>query len=132
MTKSNSIDGSKTFTQLVEDLVDLFPAAERQQQLCRMEMDTLGKESDLHLLKDAARGVDDLFQKTVEKAIEIREGHRYNNIQASGEAKMMNGSFVAPGSIPSGPGHTYDGITASGKSIVHNGDSYGGKSIFDS
>jgi hypothetical protein len=116
-------------TQLVDDLVDLFPAAERQQQLCRIEMDTLGKESDLEPLKDAARGVDDLFQKNVEKAIETREGHRYSNIQATDEAKMMIGDFVAAGSIPTGPGHIYNSITASGNSTVHSGNIYGGKSI---
>jgi hypothetical protein len=93
-----------------------------------MEMDTLRKESDLRALKDAAGGVDDLFQKTVEKAIKT-EGHRYNNVQASGETKMMVGNFVAAGSIPSGPGDTYDRITASGKSIVQLGDNYGGRSI---
>lgn len=57
-------------TELVDNLVDLFPAAECQQQLCRIEAETLGNESDLQPLKDAARGVDDFFQKTVEKAIE--------------------------------------------------------------
>ncbi|KAH0541568.1 hypothetical protein FGG08_003980 [Glutinoglossum americanum] len=118
-------------SQLVSNLVELFPATERQQQLCLSETKEMGGEADLQVLKDAANGVDDLLQETVIMAISSQGGHQYNSIQAFERARIGNGNYVAAGYVPNGPGHIYNGITASGDSRVWNGDNYGGKSIFD-
>lgn len=63
-------------TDLVDDLVDLFPAAQAsQQELCKIEVSELSTDENLPVLKDIAANLDRDLEAAVTKAIQNREHH---------------------------------------------------------
>jgi Prion-inhibition and propagation len=123
-------------TRLVNDLVDLFPAAkETQHQLCLNELseivDTRNDEQGLTVLRTTSDGIDETMKSVVEEAVETRRSHSYVNISATDQARVANGDHINEGVYTAGHGHSYRDISASGSARIVNGNIFGGRSIWD-
>lgn len=120
-------------SDLVDGLVDLFPAARNmQRRLCEMEVSEMMDEADsLPVLKSIVADRDAYLEAAVAMAMEDRKGHSYKNIKGSDRAKLRSGDEVFDGAQVTGRSHTYEDIFGSDNAIIHMGNSYGGKSVFD-
>ncbi|KAL6247773.1 hypothetical protein RBB50_005121 [Rhinocladiella similis] len=119
-------------TALVDALVELFPASrDRQQQLSIQEAEELKEEQRLDALEEAAEGVDQLLQDSVQQAIDSQSGHTFSDNMAVENARVRYGDEHAVGATSTGAGHRYDRNTAKGSSRVHYGNQFGGKSVLD-
>jgi hypothetical protein len=66
-------------TDLVNDLIELFPAAHAsQRELCEIEVSEMGTNENLPLLKDIAAGQDEYLEAAILKVIENRKVHSPN------------------------------------------------------
>jgi hypothetical protein len=66
-------------TDLVNDLVDLFPAAQASQRaLCEIEVSELGTEESLPVLKEIAASQDKYLEAAIAKVVEDRKGNSYS------------------------------------------------------
>ncbi|KIW88095.1 uncharacterized protein Z519_11205 [Cladophialophora bantiana CBS 173.52] len=119
-------------TALVDALVELFPAIQdRQQQLSAQEAEELKEERRLDALEEAAEGVDQQLQDSVQQAIASQSGHTFRDNMAMENARVRYGDEHAVGVTSTGAGHRYGGNTAQGSSRVHYGNQFGGKSVLD-
>ncbi len=126
----------KDIIDVVDGLVELFPAAlDEQRRLCELEAAvgryrTGGNES-LRRLKSIVAGQDPHLEAAIAKAIEGRNGHSYENVRGSDQARMMLGDSDFNGAQASGNSHTYTNVVGSGNAVMHLGNSNRDKSIFD-
>jgi hypothetical protein len=66
-------------TDLVNDLIELFPAAHAsQRELCEIEVSEIGTDENLPVLKDIAAGQDEYLEAAILKVIENRKVHPPN------------------------------------------------------
>lgn len=106
-------------------------AADRQQAvatdaLALTQPGCLGAaEESVGIVKEAASTV---FPQLA-SAISDRQ-HRFGAHTVTGEATLIQGDYVEPGSQVNGYGHSYDGMNISGKAKVFNGNTYSTKSPF--
>ncbi|MCJ1227993.1 hypothetical protein MMC12_004652 [Toensbergia leucococca] len=69
----------KDVTDLVDDLVELFPAAQAsQRQLCELEVSEVGTDEGLRVLKDITASQDKYLEAAVTKVLENRQGYSYS------------------------------------------------------
>lgn len=137
----------KHFNRLIEDLnplvsalVELFPAVqERQRVLSQEEAEEMKSEQGLHMLGEAADGLDDLLRDSVNEVVarqQLHKKHEFDENLVKDGAIARYGDEVEDGNmlaaaIASGVGGSvYQKNEASGNVIVHYGDHYGGGSIF--
>ncbi|USW55201.1 Putative prion-inhibition and propagation, HeLo domain, HeLo domain superfamily [Septoria linicola] len=127
-------------SKLVDELIDLFPAAQEQQmQVARRDAQDLVQQPELvnngpgrQILHEAA---EEVFPKLLAGLQEVGAGSKYTfrNISTIGTARQSNGEHVAKnykGRFLKGT-FNYDKISAADGSRQSNGNSYGGKSVFD-
>jgi SesB domain on fungal death-pathway protein len=75
----NSQTGFEPVTDLVNDLVDLFPAAQAsQRELCEIEVSEISTDESLPVLKDIAAGQDGYLEAAILKVIQNRKVHSLN------------------------------------------------------
>ncbi|OAP57334.1 hypothetical protein AYL99_08072 [Fonsecaea erecta] len=119
-------------TTLVDALVELFPSSrDRQQRLSAQEAEELKEEHRLDVLEEAAEGVDQLLQDSVQQAIASQSGHTFKDNMVMDNARVRYGDELTVGATSTGAGHRYGGNTAQGSSRVHYGNQFGGKSVLD-
>ena len=122
-------------TGLVNDLVELFPAAKpTQEHLCAVEVSEIAESQDvqtLYVLENVSAGVDNVLSHQVAEKVQDQRGHSFKNFTASDQAKMAIGDEIHADMQVNGYGHKYDGISASGHAKVRSGNQYGGKSFWD-
>ena len=119
-------------TTLVDALVELFPATQdRQQQLSAEEAEELNEEQRLDTLEEAAEGVDQLLQDSVQRAVASKSGHIFTDNMVMENARVRYGDEHAVGVTSTGAGHRYGANTAQGSSRVHYGNQFGGKGVLD-
>ena len=122
-------------TGLVNDLVELFPAAKpTQEHLCALEVSEIAEAQNvqtLNVLEDVSADVDNVLSSQVAERVLDQRGHSFKNFTATDQAKMAIGDEIHGDMQVSGYWHTYDGISASGHAKVRSGNQYGGKSFWD-
>lgn len=113
---------------LVDQLITLFPAKERQTQICKRDVAEIESQTagtgGFALLKDVAKGVDPMLEQVVHLR---RTGHSYEDILTEGDARVKMGDE----GTGSGSQHSYKTVVSRGNARVLMGNSYDGKSIFD-
>lgn len=117
----------KNFDRMIEDvtgfinqLVDLFPAAQDDQRaLCRTEVAAFPRAQDLALLSDIAYEDDRILSGEIKREMESR-GHVVTDWIAEGNSKMRAGDINAFG--VKGKGHTFARFSVSGNAEVHLGN----------
>lgn len=124
-------------TTLVNDLIELFPAAQASQtQICEVEVAEISASADeqnMLMLKDTASEVDALMQNVVTQAIERASGNTYEGLQMGEQSKLMVGNLYTDGARPAQvppPGHSYKNIASSGSATGLLGDQHGGKGFW--
>jgi Prion-inhibition and propagation len=126
-------------TTLVNELIDLFPAAQTsQQQICKVEVSEISasaNEQNMTMLKDTASGVDDLMESVITQIINGASGHTFEGLRMGEQSKLMMGNLYVhraqPAQAPCS-GHSYKNIVSSGSAIGLLGDQHGGKGFWDS
>lgn len=117
--------------ELVDDLVELFPAArESQREMSASEVAEFAKVDDgktLGALK-AAIGEDDesLLNAVEEKmALMAKGGHTWGETEVGDDALLNQGDQLGPGQKAIGNEHTFGKTKISGRAIANQGDQVG-------
>ncbi|OJJ42792.1 hypothetical protein ASPZODRAFT_1258731 [Penicilliopsis zonata CBS 506.65] len=97
-------------TKYTDQLVELFPAA----PLAAMESDESSQTGEHESLQTAAvmADVDNGPEKPLVTEIEMPRGHEYHFTEVEDEAWMLNGDYVASGSVCEGRSHSYGEMRA--------------------
>ena len=112
-------------TGFVDELVDLFPAAQNdQKRLCDTEVSAIKENQDLVLLKDAISNDDRMLEEAVNKAMESR-GSTFTNWNADGNSKMWAGDDNGFG--VESKSHFFNTFSVSGNADVRLGNVNRGK-----
>lgn len=111
--------------ELIEGLVQLFPATQqRQSELVVEEVQELEAQPAFAEVEAAADGVDDLLTSSIQQALAAQGSHSFANNTVTDEADAQYGDQHAQGAQGTGPGHTYSGNMASKKAKAHYGNRY--------
>ena len=123
---------------LVDDLIELFPAArESQQKMGTVEAAEFAKIEDgknLEVLKAAIGEDDEILLGAVEGKMTLMAegGHTWGDTEISGDASLNQGDQLGPGQIPTGSQHRFAKTKISDRAIANQGDQIGmGKSFME-
>jgi type IV secretory pathway VirJ component len=111
--------------QLVEGLIQLFPATQqRQSELVVEEVEVIKSQPACKEIETAAEGIDNLLISSVQQALATQGSHSFTRNTATDEADAQYGDQYTQGVEHIGFGHSYVENTASGKVKVHYGNKY--------
>jgi hypothetical protein len=111
--------------QLVEGLIQLFPATQqRQGELVVEEVEEIRSQPAFKEIETAAEGIDNLLVSSVQRALATQGSHNFTRNTATGETDAQYGDQYTQGAKHIGFGHSYVENTASGKVKVHYGNKY--------
>jgi hypothetical protein len=115
-------------TQLVEGLIQLFPATQRlQSELVVEEIQEIESLPAFTEVKTAAEGIDSLLVSSVQQALASQGSHKFIRNITTGEADVHYGNQYARGTQlaeHTGPGHLFVENIASENATVHYGNKY--------
>lgn len=112
-------------TELVEQLIQLFPATQpRQRELVVEEIREIEAQPALTEVKTAAEGIDTLLVSSIQQTLAAQGSHNFNKSTVTDEADAQFGDQYAREAQNTGAGHTYNESMASRKAKAHFGNKY--------
>jgi hypothetical protein len=111
--------------ELVEQLIQLFPATQqRQRELVVEEVREIEAQPAFAEVETAAEGIDTLLASSLQQALAAQGSHNFTENTVTGEAKAHYGDENAPGAQHTGSGHLFNKNVASGKAVAHYGNKF--------
>ncbi|KAF2229458.1 hypothetical protein EV356DRAFT_571130 [Viridothelium virens] len=111
--------------QLVEGLIQLFPATrQRQSELVVEEIQEIKSQPALPEIEAAAEDIDGLFVSSVQQVLAAQGSHNFTGNIVTDKAEAQYGDQYGRGAQRTGPGHLYSGNTASEEAKTQYGNKY--------
>ena len=126
--RSNLKELIADITSLINNIENLFPAAQAQLELVKQETAEIQDKEALGVVENAAQDIDSLLQAAAKEAL---AGHQYLKVMIKGRAQTGDAISGDWKGEARGASHKYDGMVVDkdGKALI--GNKFGGKDFWD-